>query len=45
MTIKELNELADYNTRVSKGIQHTPEFTKRMKLLQFRLDKGEAIDG
>ena len=31
---KEFNELADYNTRVFKGIVHTKEYKKKMEKLQ-----------
>jgi hypothetical protein len=32
-------ELAEYNTRVSKGIVHTPEYVERMRLEQEAFDK------
>ena len=33
-----IDELGAYNTRVSEGIQHTKEYTKKMKKLQKQFD-------
>jgi hypothetical protein len=35
---QQFNELADYNSRVWKGIQHTPEYMARMAELQAEFD-------
>jgi hypothetical protein len=36
---QKFKELADYNTRVSKGIVHTPEYDARMAELQAEFDE------
>lgn len=38
----KFQELADYNTRVSKGITHSPGYMARMVLLQREFDEWNA---
>jgi adenylosuccinate synthase len=40
----EFQELAAYNTRVSQGVLHTPEFVARMAGLQGRFEEWVVAD-
>ena len=34
MERKDVEELAEYNSRVSRGVLHTPEYVEKMRRLQ-----------
>ena len=37
--LRGFNELAGYNSRVSEGVVHTEEYSKKMKKLQKQFNK------
>lgn len=39
---RQFGELADYNSRVSKGVRHTAEYDARMAALQGEFDAWRA---
>jgi len=43
MEKQNLEELAEYNSRLSKGIVHTKEFIERMNKLQSEFDEEQNI--
>ena len=45
MIEQNLEELAEYNSRLSKGIVHTKEFIDRMNKLQSEFDEEQNILG